>query len=143
MLFKVAKVKQYHYKQCHSPCYLPGNSETTVGDLKLRFCSLMLNDKCKHCGCAWQFHMNTCNVTQKKEFRKEDEMVKDAIKSKEDSRSQIEKLVADLNKQNSELEEEAETISTIIARFSYFLQKHAILPFNDAYNDLIKQRIKK
>ena len=87
--------------------------------------------------------MNTCKVTQKKEFRKEDEMVKDAIKSKQDYRSQIEKLVEDLNKQNSELEEEAETISTIIARFSYFLQKHAILPFNDSYNDLIKQRIKK
>ncbi|KAJ3655980.1 hypothetical protein Zmor_015087 [Zophobas morio] len=71
-----------------------------------------------------------------------DQEKKNAIRSKDDVRIHLEEMIKDLSKRRSELEEEGETISKIIAKFSYFLQEHALMPFNDTYNDYIEQLIK-
>ena len=144
LLFKVNNVTQWHYKQrCHNPCYLPGIPKEMIGDPGLISCAAMSHGKCTLCGCPWQIHMHIYKETKKINVHKEDQSVKNAIKNKEEIRVHIEKLMKDLNKRRSELEGESQTISRSIAKFSYFLQEHALTPFNDAYSDYLKQLIKK
>ncbi|KAJ3655974.1 hypothetical protein Zmor_015081 [Zophobas morio] len=140
---KVNNVTQWHYKQrCHNPCYLSGIPKEMIGDPGLIDCGAMSHGKCIFCGCPWQVHMHIYKETKKVDVHKEDQSVKNAIKNKEEVRVYIEQLMKDLNKRRSELEEEGQTISRIIAKFSYFLQEHALTPFNDAYSDYLKQLIK-
>ena len=87
--------------------------------------------------------MHIYKTTEKVQTQKEDTTIREAIRDKEDARFKIQKLMKDLNKRMSELEEEGEIIAESVAKFSFFLQEHALTPFNDAYSDYIKQLIKK
>ena len=87
--------------------------------------------------------MHIYKSTEKTQTQKEDTNVRDAIKNKEDARVKIENLMKDLNTRMRELEAEGDIIAESVARFSFFLQEHALTPFNDAYSDYIKQLIKK
>ena len=143
-MFKVNDVTQWHYKQrCHNPCYLSGIPKEMIGDPGIINCAAILDDTCKECGCHWKVHMHIYKETEKINVHKENQNVKNTIKTKEDGRLAIEKLMKELNQEMEEREEEGRIISESIAKFSYFLQEHALTPFNDAYSDYIKQLIKK
>ena len=114
-----------------------------IADPRIRSCYAMDKDICKKCGCHWRAHLHIYKETQKVEVKKEDQNVKNAIKNKKDARVEIEIVMKYLNTRKVELEEESKTISKIVAQFSYFLQEHALTPFNDAYKDYIEQLIKK
>ena len=57
------------------------------------------------------------------------------------ARVHIEKTVNNENQRRTELEAERAIISKTIAKFAYFLQEHALIPFNDLFSAYIKQRI--
>ncbi|XP_063922626.1 uncharacterized protein LOC135137020 [Zophobas morio] len=141
---KVNNVTQWHYVQkCHNPCYLSGVPREMVGDPGLTHCYAMQGtENCTECKCSWRVHMHIYKSTEKTQTQKEDTNVRDAIKNKEDARVKIENLMKDLNTRMRELEAEGDIIAESVARFSFFLQEHALTPFNDAYSDYIKQLIK-
>ncbi|XP_063922693.1 uncharacterized protein LOC135137079 [Zophobas morio] len=143
-VIKVKDVTQWHYKQrCHDPCYHSGIPKEMIGDPAIINCDAILdNGTCKECGCHWKVHMHLYKITEKIHVQKEDQDVKNAIKTKEDSRLGIEKLMKELKQRMKELKKEGGIISESIAKFSHFLQEHALTPFNDAYSDYIKQRIR-
>ena len=144
MLFKVNDVTQLDYKQiCHNPCRLTGVPKEMIGDPKISRCAAMEKGTCKKCRCDWRVHLHIYKETKKVEGKKEDQNVKNAIKSKEDALAEIKKLTKELNQRETELKKESETISKIVAQFSYFLQEHALTSFNDAYKDYIQQLIEK
>ena len=87
--------------------------------------------------------MHIYKTTEKIQVQKEDQKVRHAIKDKEDARVRIQKLMKKLNRRMKELENESQVISESIAKFSWFLQEHALTPFNDAYGDYIQQLITK
>ena len=142
LLFKVNNVTLRLYKQqCHKPCYLKGVPKEMVGDPQLEDCGVMTDGNCMYCHCSWKKHLHIYKETQKVEVKKEDQNVKNTIKSKEDARVHIEKTLNNVNQRRTELEAEGSTISKTIAKFAYFLQEHALTPFNDLYSAFIKQRI--
>ncbi|KAJ3655989.1 hypothetical protein Zmor_015094 [Zophobas morio] len=130
-----------HKQQCHKPCYLKGVPKEMVGHPGLENCAVMVQGNCMRCGCSWKKHLHIYKETQKVEVKKEDQNVKNTIKSKEDARVHIEKTLNNVNQRRTELEAEGTTISKTIAKFAYFLQEHALTPFNDLYSAYIKQRI--
>ncbi|XP_063922376.1 uncharacterized protein LOC135136858 isoform X2 [Zophobas morio] len=143
-IVKVNNVTQWHYKQrCHNPCHLTGVPKEIIGDPNLMHCAAMANrPNCQECECPWQVHMHIYKETTKVSVRKVDQNVLGVIRSKQDARIHMHKLIEDLNTRRRELEKEGETISRIVAKFSWFLQEHAQTPFNDAYGEYIDQLIK-
>ncbi|XP_063922373.1 uncharacterized protein LOC135136857 isoform X2 [Zophobas morio] len=143
-IVKVNNVTQWHYKKrCHNPCYLTGVPKEMFGDPKLMCCAAMAGrPNCQQCECPWQVHMHIYKETTKVSVRTEDQNVLGVIKNKQDARFHMHKLIEDLNTRRRELEKEGETISSIVAKFSWFLQEHALTPFNDAYGEYIEQLIK-
>ncbi|KAJ3655988.1 hypothetical protein Zmor_015094 [Zophobas morio] len=141
---KVKQITQWHYKQrCHNPCLLNGIPREMIGDPGLINCDAMAGkETCQQCGCHWKLHMHIYKETEKVQTQQEDQHVKNQIQTKQDARVQIQKLMKDINTRMTELEAESETISKIVAKFSYFLQEHALTPFNDAYSDYIEQLLK-
>ncbi|KAJ3659869.1 hypothetical protein Zmor_011532 [Zophobas morio] len=142
-VLKVDNVTQWHYQQiCHEPCFLEGVPREMVGDPGLTNCVAMnFGNSCIECGCNWRHHMHIYKTTEKIQVQKEDQKVRHAIKDKEDARVRIQKLMKKLNRRMKELENESQVISESIAKFSWFLQEHALTPFNDAYGDYIQQLI--
>ncbi|KAJ3655986.1 hypothetical protein Zmor_015093 [Zophobas morio] len=134
-IVKVNNVTQWHYKQrCHNPCYLTQVPKEMIGDPKLMSCTAMAGrPNCQQCECPWQVHMHIYKEATKVSVRKVDQNVLGVIRSKQDARFHMHKLIEDLNTRRQELEKEGETISSIVAKFSWFLQEHALTPFNDAY----------
>ncbi|KAJ3655992.1 hypothetical protein Zmor_015097 [Zophobas morio] len=131
-----------HKQPCHKPCYLKGVPKEMVGDPRLEDCGVMVKGNCMYCQCSWKKHLHIYKETQKLQVKKEDQNVKNTIKSKEDARVHIEKTLNNVNQRRTELEAEGTTISKTIAKFAYFLQEHALTPFNDLYSVYIKQRIR-
>ncbi|KAJ3655979.1 hypothetical protein Zmor_015086 [Zophobas morio] len=142
-IVKVNNVTLRLYKQqCHKPCYMKGVPKEMVGDPQLEDCAVMVQGNCMYCQCSWKKHLHIYEETQKVVIKKEDENVKNTLKSKEDARLHIEKTVNNVNQRKRELEAEGEIISETIAKFAYFLQEHALIPFNDLHSAYIKQRIR-
>ncbi|RIA85230.1 hypothetical protein C1645_697960 [Glomus cerebriforme] len=100
----------------------------------LRYCSVMVDEKCKVCGCYWDKHVritygNRVNIKMKKKSTKN---------------SVIEKCQKKINK----LQKEQQKINEISFKFTQFLRQNAIAASNDTYADYLdhfinEEKIKK
>ncbi|RIA81661.1 hypothetical protein C1645_729561 [Glomus cerebriforme] len=116
-----------HIKQCCLRC-------NEINNATLRCCSVMVDGKCKVCGCYWDKHVlityeNKVNVK---------------VKKKSTKKAIIEKCQKKVNK----LQKEQQKINEISFKFAQFLRQNAIAASNDTYADYLdhfinEEKIKK
>uniref|UniRef100_A0AC34GT46 G domain-containing protein n=1 Tax=Panagrolaimus sp. ES5 TaxID=591445 RepID=A0AC34GT46_9BILA len=130
------------YKQvCHDHCYLDNVDVERIPEPNLINCTAMDNGKCVECLCEWRTHMHIRFEQIKTTVEVEDINTKDLIKKNEDATVVKQQMIKDCEKTITELKAEQQSIIQTSLRFGGFLQKNAIIPYNDAFEKYVEQTI--
>ncbi|RZC34101.1 uncharacterized protein BDFB_010065 [Asbolus verrucosus] len=139
---QVGEVNKWHYRQrCHDPCYLTKVSKESIGDPNLINCAAMSGRNCTQCTCDFSVHMHVYYMTKTVDDKIVDEVVKNNIHQKEAAVCEAQRLIREIDRRKSELEQERDVIIKSTAQFAHFLQHNAITPFNDSYKTYIEYLI--
>ena len=126
---------------CHEHCSLRVPKETTNNE-ELRGCAAMTGGKCDRCTHDYRVHMHISYkaTIQPKEFLSPE--TQKLIREKKDLKSQKEALIAELEKDIKELNDEKDFIYECASHFGVFLKENALIPYNDSFADYLEMLIK-
>ena len=126
---------------CHEHCSLRVPKETTNNE-ELRRCAAMTGGKCDRCTHDYRVHMHISYkaTIQPKEFLSPE--TQKLIREKKDLKSQKEALIAELEKDIKELNDEKDFIYECASHFGVFLKENALIPYNDSFADYLEMLIK-
>ncbi|XP_022917400.2 uncharacterized protein [Onthophagus taurus] len=138
--YSVGDITKLHYKQrCHDPCFLTNVAREIVGDTELKHCAAMDHTgKCKLCGCDFSAHMHIYYETRTVNGQIEGEGIRTQINDMTLGMKEREKVIKQIEIEMNEYEKEKDIIIKSMAKFAHFLERNAITPFNDAYQNYIK-----
>ncbi len=133
------------YQQiCHHHCYLEGVPVETTNNEQLRECWAMSGGKCTQCRyhCNYTLHMHITYTTTlvEKEFLSDDAQKK--IDQKSSLKAKREELIAELERNIKELEDEKKFIYECASFFGVFLKENALIAYNDSFNEYLDMLIK-
>jgi len=129
-----------NYKICHRPCYQKGVELSKKGDWNLSRCEIFKidvtkrtndNDNCTVCGCNYTQHMHMMtNFTR-------------GVRNRYIDRTNRPNAQRRVQVRLQELLLEQERILTAVAHFGRFLKENAIIPMNDAFEQVLETQIAK
>lgn len=130
---------------CHNPCYLQNVPVETVGHHELVKCyafqgqPLCQNRNCRH---RWEEHLHVLYELKEETKTVKDETIDAAVRRHE---SAMDLKALAIKRQQEAIEEfelEHKAIQLAAARFSVFLKKNSITPYNDATIEYLDHLIK-
>jgi GTPase SAR1 family protein len=125
-------LKTVYKTLCHNPCYLNGIKVDDVGNSGLKSCWAMNGGTCRICGHPWMSHLHI-NYELKEETKEiDDPDVKEALERNATFREMKQAAIAAKKRLVEQLEHELKLFRDAAAKFSIFLKRNAIMPYNDA-----------
>ena len=102
----------------------------------------MTGGKCNRCTHDYRVHMQISykSTIQPKKFLSPE--IQRLIREKEDLKSRKETLIAELEKDIKEVNDEKDFIYECASHFYVFLKENALIPYNDSFADYLEMLIK-
>jgi hypothetical protein len=127
---------------CHNPCCLTDVPPDSVGTEKIRGCAAFTNGKCNKCTHGWQEHLHVLVEYDERAMFMKDPGVQKALEQNNDEVRAKELAIKAKKTLIAELKSEQREIQTAAARFSIYLKKISITPYNDATLEYLEHLIK-
>lgn len=127
---------------CHNPCCLTDVPPDAVGTDKIRGCAAFSNGKCTKCNHGWQEHLHVLVEYDERAMVMRDPFVQKALEQNNDEVKAKQLGIKAKNHLIGELKGEQRAIQTAAARFSIYLKKISITPYNDATLEYLEHLIK-
>ncbi|PAV70955.1 hypothetical protein WR25_20930 [Diploscapter pachys] len=128
---------------CHDHCYLQDVTPETVPNVALQHCTAMDKSlKCTNCKCPWDLHMHLTYTQEKTEVLVEDSEIQRKLKNTNNDKEKQEIIVQTYKDRINKYKAEQSAIDEACAKFAAFLNKHAIIAYNDAVEEYLKFNIR-
>ncbi|PAV88735.1 hypothetical protein WR25_10998 isoform C [Diploscapter pachys] len=128
---------------CHERCYIQGVTPGTVPNTALQHCTAMDKSlKCTKCKCSWDLHMHITHTQEKIEILVEYSDIQMKLKNTNSDKEAQEIIVKTYQDRINKYKAEQSAIDEACAKFAAFLNKHAIIAYNDAVEDYLKFNIR-
>ena len=121
---------EYH-TVCHEDCQLTEVVTRLLGHPELANCWAILRNVCRKCGHSWEEHMHIRVEYYREMVTREDEGVKSQLRANMTDAEKITQAISKEEHEQNELTEELKIIEKAAALFGCFLERNAILPYND------------
>lgn len=128
---------------CHDHCYLKGVNVDTVGAPELRGCAAMAkSNNCQRCRCPWQNHMHITYNFEETMVTVPNLSIEKMIRENSEMKHVKEQMILNLEQTIQQYRSEQDEILNISSQFGSLLKRHAIIPYNDAYESHVRQELR-
>ncbi|KAI2625315.1 hypothetical protein GGS26DRAFT_197102 [Hypomontagnella submonticulosa] len=130
-------------KACHHGCHVSGADEV-IGFARLYWCRAFKRRgrECVSCGHDWKMHLHVSYEIRMEQKEMQDSRIVERIRSKEDAKKAIAESIQGLERFMKEIETEEQIVKNALAKFGVYLDKHAIVAYNDATINYLDYLIK-
>lgn len=130
--------------KCHNPCYLENVPVEKAGTPELIRCwAFNGQGTCRGCHHHWQEHLHVLFELKEETTTVKDETIDETIRHHTDSMTLRQAAIKKRANAIKEFEHEHKAIQAATARFSLYLKKNSITPYNDATIEYLDHLIKK
>lgn len=137
-------LKTIYKTKCHNPCYLENVPVETVGTPELIKCwAFNGQEHCRGCNHHWQEHLHVFFELKEETTTVKDETIDENLRKNTNSMALRQAAIKKRAIAIKEFEQEHKAIQLATAKFSLYLKKNSITPYNDATIEYLDHLIKK